>query len=58
MAEKFLRACAVLLYGRVILKGYYAEPSTNDCGKNYVFSSVFPSQDSMDRALAQTIAKN
>lgn len=57
MVEKFLRACAVLLYGRIILKGYY-EPSANSCEKNYIFSSVFPSQDSMDRALAQTLTRN
>lgn len=57
MVEKFLRACAVLLYGRIILKGYY-EPSANSCEKTYIFSSVFPSQDSMDRALAQTLTRN
>ena len=58
MAEKIVKACMVFLYGRSMLDGYYTSVPGKKEEKNYVFSSIFPSQASMEIALEQMPVKD
>lgn len=58
MAEKIVKACMVFLYGRSMLDGYYTSATREKDEKNYVFSSIFPSQASMEIALKQVPVKD
>lgn len=42
-----------LLYGELVLDGYYTASSSKKEEKNYILSSIFPSQESMELALEQ-----
>lgn len=53
MADKIIKACVLILYGKFALDGYYTSKANNKDEKNYVFSSIFPSQASMELALNQ-----
>lgn len=48
----------VFLYGRSMLDGYYTSATREKDEKNYVFSSIFPSQASMEIALKQVPVKD
>ena len=58
MAERIIKACMIFLYGKSVLDGYYTSMPSNKDEKNYVFSSIFPSQASMELALEQVVTEN
>lgn len=54
MIDRIAKMCMVFLYGKCVLDGYYSDKKSKKEEKNYVFSSVFPSQASMEVALEQS----
>lgn len=58
MAERIIKACMIFLYGKSVLDGYYTSLPSNKDEKNYIFSSIFPSQASMELALEQVATEN
>lgn len=45
------RFLLVALFGKSSLDGYYEPSIKKSVEKDYIFSSVFPSRDAMERAL-------
>lgn len=49
--KKFVNLCMVILFGKNSLDGYYKQEKVEIKSKNYIFASVFPNEESMEKFL-------